>query len=233
MAKENTKIIIDAIIKEAEHLEWLTEYLKCGNIYKITPPNGANNINAYGYYVYAIIDPFCGSIFYIGKGKGKRAYDHFNERNKNNADKKNRINEIYSKGEKAIIWVLQHNMEEDSAFDLEALLINVIAGLTNISKPVIKETNKWFTSNMSSFGYTEVECIEADCISATMKPDELLDLMATVVCNGYRTCKNEHNYILNSNFYDFSDTIHLLPARLRNAKSISLSEYIDKIIKNA
>lgn len=238
MPKQSKQVIIDAIIKEIEQgsIEWLSEYLKSGSIYDITPPDCANRVNVYGYYVYALIDPFNGKIFYIGKGKGKRAYNHFLEQNKDNTAKKDKIAEIYSNGDKAIVWILEHNMSEKSALDLECLLINTVPGLTNKTIPKLKECNKWLASNKAReiLGMVPAECIEVDMEECPqMSKNELLDLMAVVVCNGCRSDKSEHKYILNGRFYDFSSTIHLLPARLRDSKGLSISEYINRKMRDA
>ena len=37
------------------------------------------------FYVYELIDPRTNSVFYIGKGKGKRVFQHLNEKQKFNA----------------------------------------------------------------------------------------------------------------------------------------------------
>lgn len=231
MPKANKQIIVDEIIKGIENgsIEWLSEYITNGNIYKINPPHCANRINPYGYYVYALIDPFSGKIFYIGKGKGKRAFDHFSENNKNNTQKRDKIKDIYRNGDKAIVWILEHNLDENSAIDLEALLINVLPELTNITIPSLKETNIWNKGNITTNGMVEAECTEYDTSQCeTMNLEELIDLMAVVVTKGHRVDQKQHRYFLGINHYDFTSTIHLLPARLRNVKAISFSDYFDK-----
>lgn len=237
MPKPSKQVIIDAIIKEIEQgkkAEWIAEYLKEGDIYKITPPDCANRVNAFGYYVYALIDPFDGKIFYVGKGKGKRSRGHFLESNKSNPLKKAKINEIYDKGDKAIIWVLDHNMNEQCALDFEAVLINILPSLTNNVIPELREGNKWMENNSDLLGMVEAECIEVDPNTVReLGMEELKDLMAIVVCNGYRIEKDSHKYFLGRDYYDFSSVIHLLPARLRNVKAILFSEYIDKQVQYA
>ena len=44
------------------------------------------------YYVYLLSDPSNGEIFYVGKGKGNRAFSHFKEII--DSDKVNKIKEI-------------------------------------------------------------------------------------------------------------------------------------------
>ena len=79
------------------------------------------------FYVYSLSDPRDKEIFYIGKGKGKRAFQHLNEEyteEKGNRDKINRIKEIQSQlGEQAEIKFLAENLCEEAAYALEEILI--------------------------------------------------------------------------------------------------------------
>lgn len=88
------------------------------------------------FYVYTIADPRDGSIFYVGKGSKRRAWQHEADVRKGRPDgnhlKCTRIAEIVAAGlctEVAI--VAKYEIEQD-AFDHEEELIAVLPGLTNM-----------------------------------------------------------------------------------------------------
>ena len=81
------------------------------------------------YYTYGLIDPRNNEIFYIGKGKGKRAYQHLKEEyteEKGNRDKIKRIKEIQKKNTQPMIKFFAENLAEEVAFALEEILIDRI-----------------------------------------------------------------------------------------------------------
>lgn len=89
------------------------------------------------YFVYALIDPRDGSIFYIGKGKGDRPYRHLSEAKSGiscNPYKIRKINNILKAGYDCYeIKYLHENLSEKEAFELEIKEIASHDNLTNIS----------------------------------------------------------------------------------------------------
>ena len=79
------------------------------------------------YYVYLLIDPFDGKIFYVGKGRGNRVFAHLNDalESESSSDKLDRIREIINGGEKPKHVIVRHGMDEDTAFEVEGALIDV------------------------------------------------------------------------------------------------------------
>jgi len=77
------------------------------------------------YYVYSLIDPRTNSIFYIGKGKGKRMFQHFKEKTDvhSNTEKQSIIKEIINEGFEVISETIAENLSENAAFLLEKILI--------------------------------------------------------------------------------------------------------------
>lgn len=76
------------------------------------------------FYVYALIDPRNNQYFYIGKGKEKRYTSHFEKRkNTDNSLKDDRIREIEIQGNKVQIQLLFTNLDEQTAYDLEKIII--------------------------------------------------------------------------------------------------------------
>jgi len=84
------------------------------------------------WYVYELVDPRTMKAFYIGKGKGRRMYDHGKPSDKANQAKQRMITSIgYNdvlRIEVARFW------DERAAYQCEAERINNDKTLTNISK---------------------------------------------------------------------------------------------------
>jgi len=79
-----------------------------------------------GYYVYCLIDPETDKPFYIGKGKDNRVFDHARDalEDARDTDKLNKIREIKSKGLEVNHLIIQHGLNEETAFSVESALID-------------------------------------------------------------------------------------------------------------
>ncbi|MBT5517608.1 MAG: hypothetical protein HOK33_01550 [Rhodobiaceae bacterium] len=98
-----------------------------------------------GYYVYKLIDPRDGAVFYVGKGKGDRVFAHCKnaieqsaiEAEEDEEDevslKLGTIREILREDLFPLHIIARHGMTEDEAFLVEAALIDNTPGLTNIA----------------------------------------------------------------------------------------------------
>jgi hypothetical protein len=100
-------------------------------------------IEKIGIYVYRLIDPRSGETFYVGKGKGNRVFDHArgvlaSGTNKALSDgdeiseKIKQIREIHDAGLKVEHVIHRYGMDDSTALQVEAALIDVYSGLTNI-----------------------------------------------------------------------------------------------------
>lgn len=93
----------------------------------------SDSIKELQYYVYKLVDPRNGQVFYVGKGSGNRVFDHTNHPNPNNEKEKSRIiNEIKSQGLEVISIIHRHHLDEETAKIVEAALIDAYPGLSNI-----------------------------------------------------------------------------------------------------
>lgn len=113
------------------------------------------------YYVYNYIDPRNGEVFYIGKGRKNRAWDHLRaaQRNcpysyKRNRIKHNLIRKILSTGLTPIIHISPSSLSEKEALDIEDWLIKTIGTLLDRTGPLTNIVrNQWCRdySNTSPF----------------------------------------------------------------------------------
>jgi hypothetical protein len=84
-----------------------------------------------GFYVYALIDPRDNRIFYIGKGKGDRVYQHARHAKKVGAEtraelKLGRIQEIHRAGRDVRVELIRHGMSEETAFEVEGAVMDTL-----------------------------------------------------------------------------------------------------------
>jgi hypothetical protein len=90
------------------------------------------------FYVYALIDPRDGRVFYVGKGTRDRVAAHGKaaglEREPGQTAKTARIHEIRAAGLEPMIDIVRHGIiTETEAFRIEAALIECMPDLTNIA----------------------------------------------------------------------------------------------------
>jgi hypothetical protein len=88
-------------------------------------------------YVYRLIDPRNGETFYVGKGNGNRVFSHAKaERSLEEGELDNkikRISDIRLAGFEVAHVIHRHGMDDKTALEVEAALIDAYPGLTNIS----------------------------------------------------------------------------------------------------
>lgn len=98
------------------------------------PPSIAGKL---GYYVYRLIDPRNGETFYVGKGRGNRVFQHaageVKTKNDDLSDKLKRIRDIKLAGFEVAHIIHRHGMDEETAFEVEAAVMDAYPGLTNIA----------------------------------------------------------------------------------------------------
>ena len=86
-------------------------------------------------YVYRLTDPRNGETFYVGKGQDDRVFSHVRaEVDADELDNRlKRIREIRLAGFEVSHVIHRHGMDEKTALEVEAALIDAYPGLTNIA----------------------------------------------------------------------------------------------------
>ena len=92
------------------------------------------------FYVYAYLDPCNREVFYVGKGKGNRAFEHLYDVSETR--KTQRIAEIKAAGREPRIDILVYGLNEDEAFRVESVCIDLI-GLDRLTNLVPGHSAAW------------------------------------------------------------------------------------------
>ena len=89
--------------------------------------------NSREFYVYQLVDPRCGSVFYVGKGVGSRMARHEKDAIAGcEGEKADRIREILSCGMRPVSRIVARFRSEVAAYDAERAMIAEI-GLSNLT----------------------------------------------------------------------------------------------------
>lgn len=94
----------------------------------------AKAIHHLGYYVYLYVNPLNNTIFYVGKGRGNRAFAHLDDSSE--SQKATIIREIRERGDEPRIEILVHGLEDEmTALRIEAAVIDLL-GIRNLANLV-------------------------------------------------------------------------------------------------
>ena len=88
-------------------------------------------------YVYRLIDPRNGETFYVGKGHGNRVFAHIRVEESFEGDeldpKLERIRQIRLAGFEVAHVIHRHGMDDETALEVEAAVMDAYPGLSNIA----------------------------------------------------------------------------------------------------
>lgn len=104
-----------------------------------------------GWYVYALRDPRNNELFYVGKGKGNRAYQHARAALKTRSPgslKLRRIAEIHANGREVAVEIVRSGLrDEKTAFSVEAVVIDALTlgQPAELSNPIAGHGQRWST----------------------------------------------------------------------------------------
>jgi len=103
-----------------------------------------NDIKLKTFFVYELIDPRNNSVFYVGKGQGRREYDHVSG---DMAAKGKRILDIEKAGYDVERVIIGRYDTDSEAFAVETALIKWVYGLDNLTNIVSGKYHSFVRSN--------------------------------------------------------------------------------------
>lgn len=130
-------------------------------------------INELKYYVYIYSDPDTRIPFYVGKGKGNRVFSHLSLDGE--SEKVNKIKEIQGRGKQPLIEILVHGISEETAFRVEAAVIDLI-GIEYL-------TNEQRGYHSSLYGRKEISALEALYSRKELKLEDITDNIILIKIN--------------------------------------------------
>jgi len=178
-------------------------------------------IEALDYYVYALVDPRDNRIFYIGKGLGNRVFQHIAcaINDDSISEKLDTIREINSEGLSVKHFIVRHGLDEDVAFTVESVLIDMLSysnfsNIRSISN-IVSGHHQW------DKGIKTVEEIEGLYACEQLNIDDFMHNVLTININGTYNIKNERH----PNIYEATRKSWVLSEQKLNDIEFVLSEY--------
>jgi hypothetical protein len=165
-------------------------------------------INELKYYVYIYSNPKTNEIFYVGKGKGNRAFAHLEERS--DSKKVEYLDNLRSQGLEPKIEILIHGLEDEkTALRVESSIIDLIG--------VKKLTNKQSGYKSATFGRMAINQINALYNKQKVNIDEPAILIR--INQAFRYSMSEIE------LYDYTRGKWVLNPERANNANIALSVY--------
>ncbi len=89
---------------------------------------GKVEIEKLRYYVYCLVDPRDSTIFYVGKGRGNRVFEHAKNavEQDDSTLKLDTIREIIAQGYDVKYYILRHDLDEYIAYKIESIIIDLL-----------------------------------------------------------------------------------------------------------
>lgn len=118
----------------------------------------ATTIEALNYYVYVLVDPSDNKIFYVGKGKGNRVFNHIAEVKKKMhvsctmSPKDIKIANIISSGEEVLTYIVRYGLTNEHALLIESVLIDIFSHKLDVNLNDFNDLTNEITGYYSSKG---------------------------------------------------------------------------------
>ena len=173
------------------------------------------------YYVYLLVDPRDGKIFYVGKGKGDRVFAHLRcaESSDAESEKMNTIREIQGAGKEVLYYIARHGLEEAEAFLVESVLIDLLT-FRDFSS-VANITNIQAGHHQFDRGIKTAEELEALYNGGELEEHGIVDRVLTINING----TYNRNYEGKESIYEATRKSWKLSPRRAEKVQYVLSEY--------
>lgn len=118
-------------------------------------------IEKLAYYIYCLIDPRDGNIFYVGKGVGNRVFHHALgslQETETPSDKIALIREIHKSGNQPVYYILRHNIQTDKqAFEYEAMAIDLLSLVKLSQQPLTNIQGGTHSSEVGLMSLSELK----------------------------------------------------------------------------
>lgn len=173
------------------------------------------------YYVYLLVDPRDGKIFYVGKGKGDRVFAHVRCAliGESESDKLNTIRDINKAGKEVRYYIARHGLEEAEAFLVESVLIDLLT-FRDFSS-VANITNIQAGHHQFDRGIKTAEELEALYNGGELEEHGIVDRVLTINING----TYNRNYKGKESIYEATRKSWRLSPRRAEKVQYVLSEY--------
>jgi hypothetical protein len=178
-------------------------------------------IEALRYYVYALVDPRDNKIFYVGKGQEDRVFQHLECAINEDAisEKLDIIREIRSEGLHVKHFIVRHGLDEDDAFTVESILIDLLSyssfsNIRSISN-IVSGHHQW------DKGIKTAEEIEGLYACEQLEVNDFIHNVLTININATYNIKNERH----PNIYEATRKSWVLSEQKLNGIEYVLSEY--------
>lgn len=110
-----------------------------------------------GHYVYIYTDPRDNSVFYVGKGRGNRVFDHLAEEGEK--PKHERIREIHEAKKRPVLEILAHGLNDEQAKIVEAAVIDLLRGNELTHKQLTNQVGGWGSREYGRYTVEEISAL--------------------------------------------------------------------------